>query len=373
MATNVARMDPALILQPAQPSMYGRLTPSPFGANLTLAKGQSLGRKTSDGKMYAFNPLATDGTNTWAGFNAQSLGTDASGNVFYVAGTTTAQWNVWVPQSLYGSFWTGGIFIPNDVFTASPTGTLTAEVDTLTPAGTITAADNFVIAVPSTGVGPDTEVNFVAVAGSVTPTNIVTGLKTAWAANPIANALATATGTATLILTAKTSSVPMNLTAYCEGVGTLTLVITTPAVSAQTAEVDTWTLTTAPSTGDVFTMTITYPGLSTAAVTFTVGATQTVAAVTAGLAAAWNANNTGTYPSTGASAYAVATSTATTVVLTSANAGSAMNVAMITTSASTTIAKAITTPALGRNIADIQANGRPGAYQDQATGFWIIP
>lgn len=371
MSTQVARMDPSLILQPAQPSMYGRLLVSAYGANLTLAKGQSVGRKTSDGKIYSFNPVATDGTQTWQGFNAQSLGTDANGLVYYVAGTTSAAWSVWTPASQYGSFWTGGIFVPNDVYTAAPTGTLTAEVDTLTPAGTITALDVFNIQVPASEQGPATLVQFTAVSGSVTPTNIVTGLTTAWNDNPVSAALATASGTATLILTAKVAGSPLGLTAFCAGVGTLTKVITTPAANVQTAEVDTWTPTTSPTTGDVVTATITYPGLSTAAVTFTVGATQTIAAITAGLATQWNLNNTGIYPNTGASAYATATSTATTFVLTSLSAGSVMNVS-VTSSGATTFSKAISPAALGRNIADIQNNGRPGAYQDEA-GFWIIP
>lgn len=115
----------------------------------------------------------------------------------------------------------------NATVTGTTNATGTAEVDTMTPGGTITAADNFVIPIP--GGGP---VNFVAVSGSVTPTNIVTGLKASWAANPVAAALATATGTATLILTAVTKGVALNLGApYVEGVGTLTNSIAT-AVAA---------------------------------------------------------------------------------------------------------------------------------------------
>jgi hypothetical protein len=55
------------------------------------------------------------------------------------------------------------------------------------------------------------------------------------------------------------------------------------------AQVDKFTPTT-PDTGDVFTLTATGLDGSTASVSFTVAATQTVAAVTAGLVAAWNAS-----------------------------------------------------------------------------------
>jgi hypothetical protein len=348
------RFDPgANILIPALPDPSNQLAPAKFGANLTLPKGQSLAVKTSDGNVYPFNRSATDGTQNWCAFNQVAGATDANGIFYRVVGQSGGVSN-FDAGSETGAMYTGGVFNPSDVFT-SATGSPVAEVDTITPAGTITAADNFVIEIPG-----GNNVNFVAVSGSVTPTNIVTGLKASWNADPVAAALATASGTATLILTAKASGEPMGLTSYVEGVGTAALVITTPSVAGQTAEVDTWTLTTAPSTGDTFTLTYTQPNAQTITAVATVGATQTVAAATVLIAAAWNA-----VPAL--AALAAATSTATTVVLTGVTLGQQLNTAMTTNSASTTLAKVTTTPALGRTFSDI---GR--GYILQPYGYWKV-
>lgn len=356
MANAEFRLDPGQTLQPAETSYMNRKAPHAFGPSLNILKGQAMGKKTSDNKLYPLNIVASDGTQTFYGFSEYSLGTDASGNVFFVFGGSTAAATFYGLQTGYSSVYTGGVFTPNDVFTAA-TGTPVAEVDTVTPAGTITAADNFVIELP----GGNT-VNFVAVSGSVTPTNIVTGLKASWAADPVAAALATASGTATLVLTAVTAGSPMNLTTYCEGVGTFVKVITTPAVAAQQAEVDTFTLAGTIATGDVYTATITYPNNTTKAVTATVGATTTATAIDLLLIAAWNGD-----PQT--ADYATASGTAT-FILTGTKAGSALSV-VITSSGAGTITKVVTKAAFGASLADIQIS-RPGAYV-QPNGRWAIP
>lgn len=359
MATREFTFDLSQVLMPALPSPLNRLSPVPLGASLTLTKGQALARKTSDNKFYPLNIAATDGTQTFAGWNQYACLTDSSGVVYF--GGATAGANFFTPPYQYGSIWTGGIFDPTDLVTAAA-GTVGAEVDTITPAGTITAADIFEIQIPASARGPATTVQFIAVSGSVTPTNIVTGLTAAWNANATAAALATASGTATLILTSKFPGEPMNLTSYVQGVGTAAKVITTAAVSAQKAEIDTFTASS-PTTGDVYTLTITFPGGQTKAISATVGATQTATAIDLLLIAAWNADAT-------AAAYATASGT-TTLILTSTTPGTTMSVAG-TVVGTGTIAKVVTNSGFGRNINDILA-GCPGARILQPYGFWECP
>lgn len=362
MATNTTRIDPgANILIPSDPNAKALMRAVGVGASLTVTRGQAMAIKTADGRAYPLNVIASDGTQLFAGFSAYSFSSDSTNLIYFQTSGTPVP----TPYTGFASttpIYISGVFNANDLYTA-PTGAPVAEIDTATPAGTITAADDFIIDIPNSGAGPDTQVIFTAVSGSVTPTNIVTGLKAAWAANPIASALATPTGTATLILTAKTAGEPMNLVTYCEGVGTFVNVVTA-GTAGQQAEVDTFTYTTAPSTGDTFTLTVTYPNGTTLAATATVGATATVAATTVLMAAAWNA-----VPAL--ALIATATSTGTTVVLTGVNVASTFSVASTTTSVSTTVAKVVTKPALGRNISDILA-GNPTAHIDYATGWWVI-
>jgi hypothetical protein len=60
-----------------------RLLDGIFGASLTLAKGTVLGRKTADGKLYAYASGNADGTQTAIGILKYDIKTDASGNVFF--------------------------------------------------------------------------------------------------------------------------------------------------------------------------------------------------------------------------------------------------------------------------------------------------
>ena len=361
MAVNTFREDVgANILVPAMPNYISRIEVVEFGASLTLTRGQAMGRKTSDGKLYPLNVAATDGTQTFEGFCQFSCATDSNGLVYLVFGGTAAGATFYTPPGSYNTVYTSGIFDPNNLYT-SATGTAGAEVDTITPAGTITAADIYTIEVPASAQGPATTVQFIVVSGSTSATNVVTGLTASWNADATAAALATASGTATLILTSKFPGEPMNLTTYVDGVGTSTLVITTAAVSAQRSEIDTFTATN-PTTGDVYTITITSPNLTTHSVSATVGATQTATAIDALLTAAWNADPV-------ALAYATPSGTST-FILTATVPGNAMNLAGAVVGTGT-IAKVVTKSALGRNIGDIQLS-RPGAYVQGATDYWVI-
>ena len=78
-----------------------------------------------------------------------------------------------------------------------------AQVDTFTPGGTIEADDIFILTITGWD-GTSTAVS--AAAGGSTPTDVVTALKTAWndSTHPLCTPI-TASGTATLILTADTA------------------------------------------------------------------------------------------------------------------------------------------------------------------------
>jgi hypothetical protein len=361
-------------LQPAMPSGWQRMDPWAMAPSIQVSSGQAMARKTSNGLGYPLNLAATDGTQTFGGFTQYSFATDASGLVYIVAAGSAAGSNYYVPFASNTPVWTGGIFDPNDVTTGTPTGTLTAEIDTVVIGGTLGATDAYTIS--AAGLGSETYSG-----GSTSTTTVALGLQTQWASNPVLTAVAVATVSAnTITLTGSTAGQALSLSVgKVSTSGTITLAIATPAVSATNAEIDTWTLATNPSTGDTFSLTITYPGSAlgylgnTLIVTATVGATATVAATTVLIKNAWNNNPQ-------AAAYATATSTSTTVVLTAAVAGSAMSVKMTSSSATTTIngnsgatpqAPTVTSPAFGRNIANILA-GAPGSHVLESTGYWAV-
>ena len=303
--------------------------------------------------MYPLNIAATDGTQTFGGFSQYDCATDSSGNVFLVTGGTAAGTSYFAAPSQYSDMYTGGIFNPNDLSTAA-TANEVAEVDTITPTNP-TTGDIYSV----TTAGGDSAA--FTVGGTQTATATVTGLKNAWNSNPVLVGLATASGTATLILTAVTKGSPLNLTATAVGTGTVALVITTAAVAGLQGEVDTFTPAN-PTTGDVYTLTLTSGGLQTTAANFTIGATQTATAASAGLIAAWNANPT-------LAAVATASGTAT-VILTGVNVGSTFSVAGSVVGTGT-ISKVTTTPAFGRNLADILP-GAPGLRILQPEGYWQV-
>ena len=359
MAINDQRFDPGQILQYARPSGLNRKNPAAFAPSLTISRGQAMGRKISNDLCYPLNTAASDGTQTFVGFSEYALGTDANGLVYLTFGGSTAGASYLAVGSGYASLFSGGIFNPNDVYTAALGTSPVAEVDTITPAPTTASQGDVYTVSLASGVAAE-----FTCGATTTATAVVTGLAAAWNANPALVALATTSGTSTLILTAVNKGQALNLSVSCVGVGAITKAITTAGVAGTQSEVDTWTLTTAPSTGDTFTLTWTQPNTQTTTAVATVGSTATVAAATVLIAAAWNA-----VPAL--AQLATATSTSATVVLTAVIAGNAINAAMSTTSTSTTLSKATTKPALGQNIADIQLS-RPGAYVD-VNGFWVIP
>jgi len=346
------RFDPGQILQPALPSPLNRLEPAAFGASLTIAKGQALAQKTSDAKLYPLNLAATDGTQIFVGFSQYPVVTDASGNVQYFFSGTATGINFFAPPTQSAGIYTGGIFDPRDLITATA-GTAVAEVDTITPTNP-TTGDIYSVTTPN---GDGVE---VTVGATQTATATVTLLANAWNANPVLKALATTSGTSTLILTAVTPGVALGLKAASVGTGTVALVITTAAVALAQGEVDTFTATN-PTTGDVYTITATLPNGTTKAISATVGATQTATAIDALLIAAWNADP---------AAAAIATASGTTTLILTAPAGATLNLAG-TVVGTGTIAKVVTTPATGRKLSDILP-GCPGA-RVLSSGFWELP
>lgn len=330
-----------------------------FGPNLTVTRGQAVGRKTSDGKMYALNTAASDGTQTFAGFSMYSLSTDGSGNTYLnVASGTSDYFTTAYPV---GTIWTGGIFDPNQLYTQPVTSTTAvAEIDTATPTGVTVALDTWGIYNPA-GIG------FTVVATTTTVAAAITAMVEGWNANADAKALAVASGSSTVLtLTGVTPGKSLNLTSTVgsanAGSFAPVFIVATPATTGVVAEVDTFTPTSV-TTGDVTTVTITYPNLQTHAVTAAaIGGTANATTWTTAMKAAWNADPQ-------AVAYATATGT-TTFILTGVNVGQGLSLAAATVGTGT-VAKVVTTPAFGRNIADILP-GAPGSRVLQPTGFWQI-
>ena len=347
----------AQILVPALSPGKALLTPMAFGPSLTIPRGQAIGIKTSNKLAYAFNKDASDGTQNFAGFNQVSGATDSNGMFYPVFSGTPAGIDFYATGLGYSPVFTSGIFDPQLLLT-SPAGTPTAEVDTVTPTNP-TTGDVYTVTTP-TGL----QATFT-VGSTQTAAAVVTGLAASWNANPDLVAIATTSGTGTLILTGATKGVPLNLVAGVDagGTGTVALVITTAAVTGQSSGVITITPTGTVTTGDVWTLTITWPNATTHTVTATVGSTATAAAIVALLTTAWN--NDGI-------AAGIATATgSTTLILTATQVG---NIPPVTSAVAGTgtVSQSTTTPAYGRNIADIQIS-RPSAYILQPYGFWELP
>jgi len=90
--------------------------------------------------------------------------------------------------------------------------TAVAQVDTFTPGGTIEATDVFILTVTDKADKNGRTCVISAAAGGTTPTDVVTALKAAWNAStdPLCTPV-TASGTATLILTADTAGIPFSV------------------------------------------------------------------------------------------------------------------------------------------------------------------
>jgi hypothetical protein len=71
-----------LRLDPKQFPQDARVDCGRFGNSLTIARGTVLGKRTSDGKLYAYSNSQTDGTETAVAISMYDIVTDASGNVY---------------------------------------------------------------------------------------------------------------------------------------------------------------------------------------------------------------------------------------------------------------------------------------------------
>jgi len=338
------------MLQPAQYPNDARQDAVKPGVSLTVVKGQALAIKTADSLAYPLATAASDGTQNAIGFSMYDFKTDSNGKVYF-ADSTTASWrnSAWDTAP----YWKTGIFDPTDL-TTNASGNAVAEVDTFTPTSP-TTNDVYTMYLPNGDTVSAT------VGGTQTATATVTLLKAAWNANAYAAALATASGTATFILTSNNPGHALNVTSGVVGTGTNPKVVTTAASGGVTAEVDTYTPGGTITTGDVNKLTYTAPDGTVTTISFTTGGTTTATAVSAGLIAAWNANTT-------TAAVAVASGT-TTVVLTGTVVGGSFTVASSVTGVGT-LTRVATTAATGRSIADILP-GIPGA-RILANGFWQI-
>jgi hypothetical protein len=175
-------------------------------------------------------PGASDGTQNFVGFSMYDFLTDANGKVFF--SDSTAAVLAQLARSTTAPIWKRGIFDPADLKTKA---TPVAEVDTFTPGGTITTGDVNKL----TYTAPDGTVTVISftVAGTTTAAAVSAGLIAAWNANATTAAVATATGSTTVILTGVTAGTPFTVASSVTGVGTLTRAATTAASGRAIADV----------------------------------------------------------------------------------------------------------------------------------------
>lgn len=79
-----------------------------FGPSLTIARGTVMGKKTSDGKLYAYNDAQTDGTQVAVALSIYDVKTDSAGNHFL--STTDATASSLNPPLNSVPVYTGGVF-----------------------------------------------------------------------------------------------------------------------------------------------------------------------------------------------------------------------------------------------------------------------
>lgn len=200
-----------------------------------------------------------------------TIGGGASGGTFPII-VTTPNGSVTTAQTATLTYTTGltaaavqtalvalsNVGTGNATVSGSNGGTATAEVDTFTPT-TPTAGDTITI---TNAAG--TELVSIVVGATPSATTVTTQLKQAWATNPQATAIATASGTATFILTGVTAGAALGLTANISGTGTIPVVTTAATVP--------YTITFADSLGPV-TVTTSAASLTGGTPTATVSAT----------------------------------------------------------------------------------------------------
>lgn len=215
------------MLQPAQRPEDARQDAIKLGVSLTLTKGQALSIKTADGLGYALAPGSSDGTQTAIGLCMYDLKTDANGKIFF-SDSATATWRT-SPWTV-APYWVKGIFDPADITTKA---TPVKQVDTYTAAGTVTVGDIYTIQYTAAD-GTVTSIAYTAGA-SPTATTVAAGIIALWNANSTLAAVAVASGTTTVVLTATvagntfTTVNPAGTASTGAAVGTWTRVATTAA------------------------------------------------------------------------------------------------------------------------------------------------
>lgn len=223
------------MLQPAQRPEDARQDAMRFAASLTVRKGQAVSVTTATGLGGVLVPGGSAGAQNFVGFSMYDFMTDASQNVF-LSDSTTAGWrNSPLPTA---PIWVNGIFDPADLSTKA---TPVAQVDTYTAAGTVTVDDIYTVQYTA----PDGTITSIAYTALTSPTasTVAAGLKALWNANATLAAVATATGTATLILTGVTAGTPFvtvnpaGTASTGAAVGTFTRVATTAASGRALADV----------------------------------------------------------------------------------------------------------------------------------------
>ena len=100
------------ILQPKQRPEDARQDAGAFGVSLTLVKGTVLGKKTSDGLLYAYNDSLTSGVNVAVGILMYTIKTDSTGRIFFGDSTDASEVNV--PHQT-APYWQSGIFDTGDL------------------------------------------------------------------------------------------------------------------------------------------------------------------------------------------------------------------------------------------------------------------
>lgn len=100
------------MLQPKQRPEDARQDAGAFGVSLTLAKGTVIGKKTSDGLLYAYNDALTNGTNVAVGILMYTIKTDSSGRIFFSDSTDASELN---PPHQTAPYWQSGIFDTADL------------------------------------------------------------------------------------------------------------------------------------------------------------------------------------------------------------------------------------------------------------------
>jgi hypothetical protein len=220
MRTLINTLDPSRMLVPAMQPGDARQNAIAVAPNLTVVRGRVLGVKTSDNLAYGFVAGAGDGTQLYKALSMYDFKTDATGLVYF-GDVNVASW--YQGPNTLAPVWESGIFDPATL----TTGTLVAEVDTFTPGGTITTGD--IDKLTYTRKDLTTKVASFTVGATTTAAAVSAGLIAAWNADPELAAVATATGTNTVVLTAVVPGDTFSVASSVTGVGTLTRAATTAA------------------------------------------------------------------------------------------------------------------------------------------------